>query len=59
MDKSSNDAGDHIVESARVHRELEELRKKMTPLELEESDLILAKLVGHSAVVIGERQKEK
>ncbi len=59
MDKSSNDAGDHIVESARVHRELEELRKKMTPEELERSDLILAKLVGHSAVVIGERQKEK
>lgn len=59
MDKSSNDAGDHIVESARVHRELEELRKKMTPKELERSDLILAKLVGYSAVAIGERQKGK
>ena len=50
MDKSS-------IEIARVYRELEELRKKMTLLELEESDLILAKLVGHSAEVIGERQK--
>jgi hypothetical protein len=45
MDKSSAEADSHIVESARVARELQALWVKMTPRQQKRSELILERLL--------------
>jgi hypothetical protein len=45
MDKSSTEADSHIVESARVARELQALWVKMTPRQQKRSELILERLL--------------
>ena len=45
MDKSSADPESHIVESARVARELQALRQSMTPRQLQRADMILERLL--------------